>query len=74
MEDFSFPQTLWQRQERNWTRMTKMIDIFGLCKCGSVTWVTGEFDIDKDGNVDVEFECEACGELVRFHTENKGDF
>lgn len=49
--------------------MTKMTDVFGYCKCGAITWVTGEFDIDEDGNADTEWECESCGELVSLHTE-----
>lgn len=50
--------------------MTKVTDVFGYCKCGSVIWVTGEFDIDENGNADTEWECESCGELVSLHTES----
>lgn len=71
MEDFSFPRTLWQRQERNWTRMTKMIDVFGCCKCGSVIWVSGDFKVDENGNAETEWECEVCGEIITLRTESK---
>ena len=52
--------------------MTKMVDVFGVCQCGSVIWVSGDFEVDENGNAETEWECETCGEPVSLHTENEG--
>jgi len=49
-----------------------MIDVFGACKCGSVFWISGEFELDESGCADVEWECEICGESVPLYAEQKG--
>lgn len=49
--------------------MKKVVDVFGICKCGAVIWVSGDFDIDETGRADVDWECEICGHNVELHTE-----
>lgn len=46
-----------------------MIDVFGICQCGAVIWVSGNFDTDNTGQVDIDWECELCGSSVELHTE-----
>lgn len=47
----------------------KEINVFGICKCGAVIWVSGNFTVDETGRADSEWECGLCGSNVELYTE-----
>lgn len=51
--------------------MSKMVNVFGTCKCGAIIWISGDFDIDESGRADTDWECELCGSSVELYAEQE---
>ena len=50
--------------------MKDVVDVYGVCKCGAVFWISGNFVIMESGRADSDWECELCGCTVELYAES----